>query len=172
MLTVWFKLHFIFNLRCARNHFSFYLVGFFLFFFVFFASYCYFFVSKKLQNCNVTNFCIISNLLHHKYNDKDFSKGTCETSYPAQNKVPRQTRVPVKPVFPWNQYWMQKLFRPLMQKSILFCSKSQKICKNDKLTGFYWSVLRKLFSSNTHFLEYWKKFATCDIILFFLVFLL
>ena len=30
---------------------------------------------KKSQNGNITNFCIISSLFHHKYNDKIFSKG-------------------------------------------------------------------------------------------------
>ena len=87
----------------------------------FFANYCHlisFF--KKPQNCNVTNFYIISNLFHHKYNDKNFRIGNkkpvslrnqshpvkpisppvkpispCETNLPPQNQSP-----PAKPISP------------------------------------------------------------------------
>ena len=52
---------------------------------------------KESQNF-VTNFCIISNLFHHKYIDK-----TCETSYPAKpvtlrNQLPWETSFPAKPI--------------------------------------------------------------------------
>ena len=40
--------------------------------------------------------CIVSNLFHHKYNDKDFSKGN-------KKKFPRETSVLAKPVAPRNQ---------------------------------------------------------------------
>ena len=91
-----------------------------IFLVVFFANYCHllsFF--KKSQNCNVTNFCIISNLFHHKYNDKNFSKGnkkpvSLRNQFPWPNQFPRQTSVPTKPAPPPNQYWMQKSFKPLM----------------------------------------------------------
>ena len=77
---------------------------------------------KKSQNYNVTNFSIISNLFHHKYNDKNISKSnkrpvslrdqfSCETSFPAKpvslrDQFPCQTSFPAKPVslpnqFPW-----------------------------------------------------------------------
>ena len=93
----------------------------------FFANYCHllsFF--KKSQNCNVTNFCIISNLFHHKYNDKSFSNSNKksvslqnqfprETSFPAKpvsprNQLPRETRFPAKPVSPRNQFSRETSF--------------------------------------------------------------
>ena len=82
---------------------------------------------KKSQNCNVTNFCIISNLFPHKYNDKNFNKGTCETSFPGKprkpvslrNQSPCETGFLGKPVSLRNQYWMQKFCKSLMQKSFV-----------------------------------------------------
>ena len=68
---------------------------------------------KKSQNCNVTNFCIVSNLFHHKYNDKDFSKGNKKQVY-LPNQFACQINFPVKAVPPWKQYWMQKFFKSLM----------------------------------------------------------
>ena len=59
-----------------------------IFLVVFFANYCHllsFF--KKSQNCNVTNFCIISNLFHHKYNDKNFSKGNKNNLFPSAKSI-------------------------------------------------------------------------------------
>ena len=86
-----------------------FLIGFFC------ANYCNLLsFLKKSQNCNVTNFSIISNLFHHKYNDKNISKGNkkpvslrhqfpCQTSFPAKpvslpNQFPCQTSFPAKPV--------------------------------------------------------------------------
>ena len=86
----------------------------------FFANSCHLLsFLKKSQNCNVTNFCIISNLFHHKYNDKNFSKGnkkpvSLRNQFPWPNQFPRQTSVLTKPAPPPNQYWMQKSFKPLM----------------------------------------------------------
>ena len=69
----------------------------------FFANYCHLLsFLKKSQNCNVTNFCIISNLFHHKYNDKNFSKGNKKRVSP-RNQCPRQTSAPVKPAPRQNQ---------------------------------------------------------------------
>ena len=99
---------------------------------------------KKSQNFIVTNFCIINTLFHHKYIDKSFTKGNKKMRFPAKavslpNQSPCQTSPPAKPA-----YWMQKLFKPLIQKSfvshqhileisythilatILFCSKDKK----------------------------------------------
>ena len=93
----------------------------------FFANYCHLLsFLKKSQNCNVTNFCIISNLFHHKYNDKNFNKGNkkpvslqnqlpCETSFPAKsasppNQLPHQTSFPTKPASPPNQLPRQTSF--------------------------------------------------------------
>ena len=84
------------------------------------ANYCHLLsFLKKSQNCNVTNFCIISNLFHHKYNDKNFSKGnkkpvSLRNQFPWPNQFPRQTSVLTKPAPPPNQHWMQKSFKPLM----------------------------------------------------------
>ena len=81
----------------------------------FFANYCHLLsFLKKSQNCNVTNFCIISNLFHHKFNDKRFSKGNkkpvflrnqfpCKTSFPAKlvslrNQFPSETSFHAKPI--------------------------------------------------------------------------
>ena len=107
-----------------------------------------------------------------------------------RSKSPREASLPAKPASLRNQYWMQKFFKFLMQKSffsywlifkisctrsfapILFCFESKKKIKSDRLTCFYWRILRKFFfSSNTYFWEYWNKFANCDIILFFIVLL-
>ena len=78
---------------------------------------------KQSQNRNVTNFCIISNLFHHKYNDKKFVKGNkkpdslrnqflcktsfhcktsfpCETSFPCKTSFPCETSFPCKTSFP------------------------------------------------------------------------
>ena len=81
---------------------------------------------KKSQNYNVTNFSIISNLFHHKYNDKNISKSnkkpvslrdqfSCETSFPAKpvslpNQFPCQTSFPAKPVSLPNHFPCQTSF--------------------------------------------------------------
>ena len=61
----------------------------------FFANYCHlisFF--KKPQNCNVTNFCIISNFFPHKYNDTNFRIGNKKLV------SPRNQSHPAKPISP------------------------------------------------------------------------
>ena len=57
---------------------------------------------KKLQNCNVTNFCIVNNLFQHKYNDKNFSKGN-KKQVSLRNQLPFETSFPAKPASPRNQ---------------------------------------------------------------------
>ena len=51
---------------------------------------------KNSENCNVTNFCIISNLFHHKYNDKIFRTGN-KKQVPLRNQLPCETSFPAKP---------------------------------------------------------------------------
>ena len=111
----------------------------------FFANYCHLLsFLKKSQNCSVTNFCIVSNLFLHEYNDKNFSKGNkkqvslwnqchcetrkpvflwnqfpCDASFPGtpvspRHQFPCDTSFPATPVSPRNQYWIQKFFKFLM----------------------------------------------------------
>ena len=66
----------------------------------FFANYCHlisFF--KKPQNCNVTNFCIISNFFPHKYNDKNFRIGNKKLVSPRnQSHLAKSISHPAKPI--------------------------------------------------------------------------
>ena len=92
---------------------------------------------EKSQSCNVSNFCIISNLFHHKYNDKILTRLT-------RNHFPRKIGFPAKPVPLQNQYWMQKFFKFLMQKSFVS----------------YWLIFKlsyPLIFATTFFCSKWKK---------------
>ena len=65
---------------------------------------------NKSQNCNATNFCIISTLFHHKYNDENFSKVNKEQVSPRnqfsmeqvspRNQFPCRTSFPLKSSYP------------------------------------------------------------------------
>ena len=61
---------------------------------------------SKSQYCNVTNFCIISNLFHNKYNNENFSKRN-KKPVSQKNQFPCETSFPVKEVSLQNQYSMQ-----------------------------------------------------------------
>ena len=79
--------------------------------FFFFAIYCHLlsFLNNHKILLSLTFALYISNLFHHKYIDKSFSKGNkkqvslqnqfpCKTSFPLQNQFPSKTSVPAKPV--------------------------------------------------------------------------
>ena len=75
---------------------------------------------ERYQSCNVTNFCIISNLLHHKYNDTLLERVSrnpvslrtqflCEPSFPAnpvslRNQFPCAISFPAEPAPLRNQF--------------------------------------------------------------------
>ena len=93
LLHIFLSMYLIFHSQLPLTHFS----------SCFFANYCHLLnFLKKSQNCNVTNFCIISNLFHHKCNDKNFSKGK-KKPVSLQNQCPCETSVPAKPMSLRNQ---------------------------------------------------------------------
>ena len=102
-------------------------------------NYCHLFsFLKKSQNCNIINFCITSNLLHHKYNDNNFGKDNKkQASLP--NQYPCATRKLIS-------FWL--IFKiSYTPASAFFCFvlEAIKVFESETLFGFCWSVVRMLF---------------------------
>ena len=82
-----------------------------IFIVVVFAIYCHLlsFLKNHQILLSLTFALCTSNLFHHKYIDKRFTKGNKKTSFPAKsvsprNQFPRETSFPAKPVSPRNQF--------------------------------------------------------------------
>ena len=81
---------------------------------------------KKSQNCHVTNFYIISNLFHYKYDNKNFSNGSAKAD------------------FLRNQYWMQNFFKFILQMLLVSYWHILKIsCTHIFTTGLFCSTSKK-----------------------------
>ena len=110
----------------------------------------------------LVNFSIISNLFHHKYNDKNFSKGNEKPVSPRnqfcqQNQFPDETSPPAKPAPRWDQPPHETEANPphtgIPRKSntptflplSCFAPRLKKSFRSDRLIFPYWSVLRKFF---------------------------
>ena len=50
--------------------------------------------SKSLEMIYLTIFCVTSNMLHHKYKDKNFSGINCEMSFPAKSPMLFLLKIP------------------------------------------------------------------------------
>ena len=74
---------------------------------------------KNQKNCNVTNFWIISNLFHHNYDDENFSKDNCETSFGNNDPYTRNSKMS----FPWIELYITNRI-----KKQAFCE--NKLSKN------------------------------------------
>ena len=114
---------------------------------------------KKSQNCNVTNFCIISNLFNHKYNDKHFSKGNkkqvslqshfpCEASFPVKpvslrSQFPCEASFPSKPVSLRSQFPFEASFplKPVSLRSQFPCETSFSAKPNQYWMQKFFKVL-------------------------------
>ena len=76
-----------------------------------FANYCYLLHSffKKSQNCNDNNFCILSNLFHHKHINNNFSMKNKE-QVSLRNQFPWETSFSARQVSLGNQFLCKTSF--------------------------------------------------------------